>query len=190
MVIALTIAAMAFSALSMALISGVHTSLFSQQNQQAGDLLSQTVEKSRALGYDSLSMRFTDLNTGEATRTPAVATCLCFNPKTDQTSGTGVEPLAPTDPAGGIFPHVTSYAQNGLTYKVRQYVTQPTDAFGATYKRLTVLVTWTSLGKPHSRSYSTVVTATKRGLPLPDYKFTPTGGGLTQCRYPDSQAVY
>ena len=67
-VISLTIAAIAFSALSMALISGVQASLFSQQNQQAGDLLSQTVEVTSAglrLASHALA---TDLNMGEATR--------------------------------------------------------------------------------------------------------------------------
>jgi prepilin-type N-terminal cleavage/methylation domain-containing protein len=190
MIVALTIAAIAFSALGLALISGARASLLSQQNQQAGDLLSQSVEQARVLGYDGLAMRATDLGTGESVRTPTLATCLCYAPNTDLTSGTGVEPLAGTDPAGGISPHVTSFVQNGLSYRVRQYVTSPVDAFGATYKRLSVVVSWSSLGKPHTRKYSTIVTPTRRGLPLPDYKFTATGSGLSQCRNPGSGVVY
>lgn len=189
-VVAMTIAGFAFSTLSLALISGVHASTLAQQNQQAGDLLTQTVERARVLSYAALSMRPTDLDAGETGRSPSISSCQCYNPADDSTSGTGVEPLAPTDPNGGISPHLSTATQNGLTFTVRQYVTAPADATGAGYKRLTVLVTWTSLGKSHERHYSTVIASTRRGLPLPDYKFTANGGGLSQCRNPGSQVVY
>ncbi|MGZ6792887.1 MAG: type IV pilus modification PilV family protein [Mycobacteriales bacterium] len=189
-IVALTITVIAFGALAFGLVSGVHTSLLAQQNQQAGDLLSQTVEASRALGYDSLAMRPTDLDAGEVTRSPSISSCACYAPNTDLTSGTGVEALAATDPAGGVYPHVKVVNQNGLNYTVRRYVTAPADAYGATYKRLTVVISWLSLRKSHARTYSTLVTATQRGLPLPDYKFTATGSGLSQCRNPASDVVY
>ena len=63
-VVALVIAGIAFSALGMTLISGVGASLFAQQNQQAGDLLNQTVEQVRAMSYSSVAMRDGDLDTG------------------------------------------------------------------------------------------------------------------------------
>lgn len=190
----MAIAGVIFSALAVALVGGVRTALVSQQEQQAGDLLNQAVERSRSLGYDALTMRDGDLNamevdpaSGTGTRTPTLTGCLCYDFRTNRTDGSA-EQLA-HDPAGGLSPHVSQPAQNGLTYTLRQYVTLPADGYGATYKRLTAVITWVSGGRRHTRTYSTLVAPAKRGLPLPD--FTLTGDGpLTQCRNPGSEAVY
>jgi len=187
-IVALLIASAMFTALAFSLVGGAQSALLSQQNQQAGDVLNKAVEQARSLEYDALVMRPTDLNTGEATRSPAIGSCLCYNPTNDSTSGVGVEPLAPTDANGALSPHVTTVAQNGGTFKVRRYVTVPADTAGA-YKRLTVVVSWSSLGRNRTRTYSTVIAPTKRGLPLPDYKFT-NSGPLGQCRNPGSSVVY
>lgn len=184
-VVALGIATIVFMALAFALIGGVHQALFAQQNQQAGDLLNKTVEQARGIGYDSLAMRPTDLSVGD---TLNLGGCNCYNPKNNSTTGTGVENLV-LDPAGLLSPHVTTVAQNGLTFTVRRYLTLPTDSIQATYKRLTVLISWSSLGKTHVRSSSTLIAPTVRGLPLPDFKFS-NAGPLSQCRNPGSTAVY
>jgi type II secretory pathway pseudopilin PulG len=196
--VALAIAAAVFTALAFALIGGAHAALLSQQNQQAGDVLNKAVEEIRALPYDSVSMRQTDLDVGEPTRSPAVGTCNCYNPTDDTTSGAGVEDLFPRDAHGAVAPHanVVTTAQNGGSFTVRRYVTSPvaartdpTNAATATYKRVTVVVTWSSRGKDRSRTYSTLIAPTKRGLPLPDFKFTNTAA-LSQCRNPGSSTVY
>jgi prepilin-type N-terminal cleavage/methylation domain-containing protein len=186
-IVALSLAVIIFMALTFALIGGVHQVLLSQQNQQAGDILNQAVEKARAITYDNLLMQTSDLDVGETGRAPALSVGK-YNPSNDSTSGAGLEPLAVAT-VGGLVPHVTTVTQNGGTYTVKRYVTLPTDATGAVYKRLTVVVSWTSLGKTHNRSYSTFVSPTKRGLPLPNYKFTNVGG-LSECRNPSSQAVF
>lgn len=191
-VVALAIATAMFTALAFALVGGVKSALLSQQNQQAGDVLNKAVEDARSLSYASLRMRATDLNIGEvigAGRTPAMGTCLCYDPNTDTTSGPNVEPLWPTDPNGGIDVHVKSVVQNGGTFTVRRYITKPMDASSAVYKRLTVVVTWNGLGKLRTLTYTTLVAETKRGLPLPDFKFT-NADTLSQCRNPGSQMVY
>jgi type II secretory pathway pseudopilin PulG len=197
-IVALGIAAAVFTALAFALIGGAHAALLSQQNQQAGDVLNKAVEEIRALPYDSVAMRQTDLNVGEAPRSPAIGTCNCYNPTNDTTSGTGLEDLFPRDPNGAVAPHVNvvTAAQNGGSFTVRRYVTSPVaartdpaDASSATYKRLTVVVTWSSRGKVRTRTYSTLIAPTKRGLPLPDFKFTNTAA-LSQCRNPGSSTVY
>ena len=191
-VVALAIATAIFTALAFALVGGAKAGLLSQQNQQAGDVLNKAVEDARNLTYASLRMRALDLNVGEATgatRSPAIGTCLCYNPTSDTTSGAGVEPLVATDPNGAIDQHVKPVTLNGGNYLVRRYVTVPADASGAVYKRLTVVVTWNGLGKQRTRTYSTLIAESKRGLPLPDFKFT-NAGPLSQCRNPGSQTVY
>ena len=188
-VVALAIATAIFTALAFALVGGAKSALLSQQNQQAGDVLNQEVERVRALSFGSLAMRPADLNTGEAVRTPTIAGCACYNPTNDSTSGAGVEPLVAPDANGGIDVHVKPVTQNNGTYTVRRYLTRPADASGAVYKRLTVVVTWNGLGKTRTRSSSTLISDSKRGLPLPDFKYT-NAATLSQCRNPGSETVY
>ncbi len=184
-VVALMIAAIVFTAAAYALIGGLKQSSFAQQNQQSADMLNQAVEKARALSYDQLAMVPADLPTNDSLNT---GTCNCYNPATGGKSGTGVESLA-LAAAGSLSPHVVTVVQNSVTYTLRQYVTLPADAIGAAYKRLTVVATWTSQGKPHTRTSSTLVAPTQRGLPLPDFKFTATSP-VGQCANPSSTLVY
>jgi len=182
-VVALSIAAVVFMALGYGLVGTLVNVLLAQQNQQSGDILNQYVERARSAGYDDLAMRPADLATNDALNT---STCNCYNPMTDTKSG-ATELLA-LDANGVVQPHVTAVTQNGGTYSVRLYVTLPTDNVGAAYKRVTVVISWTSRGRFHQRTESTIIAATRRGLPLPDYKFTPKS--TTLCRNPGSDAVY
>lgn len=188
-IVALAIATAVFTALAFALIGGAKSSLLSQQNQQAGDVLNKAVESARALPYQTLAMQPADLDAGEVSgpsRAPVLSVG-SYNPGDDTTTGT-LEPLV-TDLHGALAPHVTQETQNGGTFTIRRYVTVPADASGAVYKRLTVVVTWNGLGKERKRTYSTLVAESKRGLPLPDFKLTGTAS-LSQCRNPGSVAVY
>lgn len=188
-VVALTIAVIIFMALSFALIGGAHEVLLAQQNQQAGDVVNQVVEQARSIGYDSLTMQDSDLSNSLDPNGSAISSCLCYNPNTDSTGGT-TEPLAHAT-VGTIVPHAKNVVLNGLTYVVREYVTAPVDAKGATYKRLTVVASWKSLGRSHTRTYSTFISATKRGLPLPNFKFTAAHGtSLNSCAAPGSVVGY
>lgn len=187
-VVALTIATAIFTALAFALIGGAKSALLSQQNQQAADVLNQAVEEARGLSYDALGMRAADLSVKEAGRTPTLASCNKYNPLTDTACGAGAEDLV-LDINALPAAHADDVAQNGGTFTVRRYVTVPADASSSAYKRLTVVVKWTTLGKTRTRTYSTLVARTQRGLPLPDFKFTPVSG-LTQCRNPGSSVAY
>jgi prepilin-type N-terminal cleavage/methylation domain-containing protein len=187
-VVSILIAAIAFTALAFTLVGVVKASSFSRENQQAGDVLNQAIEKGRALGYDGLAMVSTDLNASDS-RSPALGTCACYNPVSDSTSGTGVETLA-VDAAGGLSPHVSLVSGGtNLRYTLKEYVTKPTDSTGASYKRLTAVATWSIRGKSYKRVSSTLVAPTQRGLPLPDFKYT-VNGASTLCRNPNSTAVY
>ena len=157
-VVALTIATGVFLSLALVTISGVRGTLLARQNQLAGDMVNQAIEKVRALDFADVAMV-----TGDSTLTgdPRIVSGK-FNP------GTGVaEPLVYAS-VGSLNPHMTTETHNSTTYQVWRYVTQPAGITTGT-RRLTVVVTWTSQGKSHSQTSSTFVTATRRGLPLPRF---------------------
>lgn len=187
-VVAMMIATIALLALGFSFIGVVQAAAFSRENQQAGDVLNQALEQARALPYDSLSMQTTDLDVAD-TRTPSLSSGKVYDPTSDITSGGSTEPLV-LDPAGQIAPHATAVAGTGAaTFMVRRYVTLPTDATGSVYKRLTVVVTWMTRGQTKVRRSSTLIAPTKRGLPLPDFKYT-LSSAASQCRNPGSSLVY
>lgn len=186
--VALALATTVLTSLAFALAGAVQAGLLSQQNQQAADVLNEAVEQARALPFSQLVMSSTDLDSGEAARTPSLSACQCYNPATDGTSG-ATEALVPPAAAGGVSPHVTTRMLNAGTFLIRRYVTVPADAAGAAYRRLTVRVEWTSLGRRRVRTFSTLIADARRGLPLPDFKFTGVSA-LAQCRNPGSDVVY
>lgn len=175
-VVSLSIATMVFLALATSLATGIKGTALSRQNQQAGDALNQTLEVLRSQPVAAVAMRSSDLpSTGD----PAgLAGCSCYNPAADSTTGVA-EPLI-ISTVGGVSPHVTTLRQNNTTFTVRRYITQPTDQDSAVYRRASVIVSWFAYGITHRRSAGTLLTFTRRGLPLPDFKFTPVGP-TTKC---------
>ena len=125
-VIALTIAAIAFTALAAGMISSLKAAVMGRQAQQASDVLQQSMEQLRALGFDALAMRPTDLSTGDAL---SLSGCSCYDPVHDNTTGTAAEPLV-LDAGGSVNPHVRSVTENATVYTVRSYVTKPADSTG------------------------------------------------------------
>ena len=65
---------------------------------------------------------------------------------------------------------------------MRRYVTRPavattTSSGLPTVRRLTVVVSWTQRQLVKTRTFSTLLTSTRRGLPLPNYRFDYNGAG-------------
>lgn len=180
-VVSLSIATMVFLALATSLAAGIKGTALSRQNQQAGDALNQTLEVLRSQPVAAVAMRSSDpgLTGLSSTGDPAgLAGCSCYNPATDSATG-ATEPLI-ISTVGGVSPHVTTLSQNNTTFTIRRYITQPTDQDSAVYRRATVIVSWFAYGITHHRSAGTLLTFTRRGLPLPDFKFTPVGP-TTKC---------
>jgi prepilin-type N-terminal cleavage/methylation domain-containing protein len=153
-VVALAIAVIVFMALTFALIGGAHEVLLAQQNQQAGDVVNQVVEQARSISYDTLLMQDSDLPNALDPLGSSINGCKCYNPNNDSVSG--ATELIAHGAVGTITPHAKTVSLNGLNYTVREYVTLASDT-KATYKRLTVVASWTSLGRAHSRTYSTFI---------------------------------
>lgn len=156
--VALTIASGVFLALGLAAIAGVKGTLAARQNQLAGDMMNQAIERARALDFADVAMV-----TGDPT--------LAGDPRIDSDTfdpGTGVAEDLVFASVGTLNPHVTTETHNSTTYTIWRYVTQPAGISSGT-RRLTVVVTWEVGDETKVRSTSTFVTATRRGLPLPRF---------------------
>ncbi len=167
-VIALLIAGMVFGALATTLISAVQASLFGRQNQQATDFMTRELELMRTLEYGSLAMVSGDLAGDARLSGCGIAQCLDVN---GATAG-GLEPVV-TATVGGVNPHttvLTGVETNHTPFTVSRYITEMADQPVDQAVRATVYVTWTTKGVVHTRSTSTIIAYTQRGLPLPVFK--------------------
>lgn len=175
-IVAITMAAVLLTGGAHALGSSLKAAVFARNNTQAAELLTETIERLRSLDYGALAMVATDL-TGDAEIT-GTAPALTFDP--DASGPLPAEPIVLAS-TGAVRPHVASHVRNSQSYDVRTYVTAPSDAEvpGSGYKRITVRATWTTGSGPHQRQSSTVVTRTRRGLPLPNFLVTATAGEPT-----------
>jgi type II secretory pathway pseudopilin PulG len=194
-VVAMGIATAVFLALAAAAITGLRASLTSQQNQQAGDVLTQTVEQLRDMSYgrDGLQISSADSTlSGDTNLTScSSASGYCYDPGL----GTGAEALQVSS-TGQITNHKQTVTSNHYTFTVYIYVTrpgsnvaQPNDGYSADYERVTVVTSWSTYGRTHTRSASSLVTLTQRGLPLPRFKFTAVGS-QNQTVNPQAELVY
>lgn len=184
-VIALAIAAVVFTALASAMVSSMKAVLVGRSVQQAGDVGTQALEEMRTLGYDSLAMVSADLSVSEPL---AIASTGTYDPIRNAASGPDEEDLV-LDPNGAVNPHVEVRNVNSTAYTLRKYVTRPEEAIDAAAKRITVVASWSQRGEARTRTFSTLVTETRRGLPLPDYKWA-NNGATAGCVSPGGQIVY
>lgn len=172
-VIAITLAAVLLTGGARALGSSLKAAVFARSNSQAAELLSERIEDLRSADYAAIAMTAAD-----AASDPAVsgtAPALSFDP--DGSGPLTAEPLVLAS-TGLVSPHVTTADRNTQKYSLHTYVTAPADAevAGAGYKRVTVRATWKAGASSHERSASTIVTRTRRGLPLPNFQITATDG--------------
>jgi len=171
--VALAIAVFVFSATATLLVGTAKATLLARQNQQSADVLNEQVEQIRSLPYAATTMSTADptLTQSQDPNLTTVGGNLAFNP------GSGAELLA-LAPVGAINPHTYTVTRNKTTYTVSRYVTCPAES-GATCvggtgvqdRRATVIVTWVTHGATHTRKSSTILTETRRGLPLPYFRF-------------------
>ena len=174
-VAAMGIAMFVLSALLMASISAVKASVSARVDQQAGDLLTKTLEDTRSLDFGAIAMSSADIvsdptisGTVGSTSTPPVWTV---------PNGVGPENVVYAN-TGSITPHITTITvnSNNIEYTLKRYVTQVP---GDVSRRVTVIVEWNVNNQPRSRTASTVIVESRRGLPLPNYVVSTGGAGVT-----------
>ncbi|MDX6266243.1 MAG: hypothetical protein QOD70_983 [Frankiales bacterium] len=170
-VVALSISAVVMAAFAVAVIGGVKAGVVARENQQAGDLLNKAVEEARATNWSLLANA-----AGDVSGTDGGLVSPCSGGSGTCLSVSGSQEKLLIAAGGAISPHNSTVTLNKVAFTVRKYVTVPADTEAqATYRRFTAYVQWTALGKVHSRLASTYVADTRRGLPLPYYKFTAVG---------------
>jgi prepilin-type N-terminal cleavage/methylation domain-containing protein len=168
-VVALTLVAIVMMGFAVAMVGSVRAGMVARQNQQAGDVLTKSIEEVRALTYSGTALDPADVSgtDGGLLSSCSGTTCLTVN---------GTPEKLVLASGGSVRPHVSTLTLNHVPYTVKRYVTQPVDTeAGASYKRLTVIVSWLVNGTTHTRKVSTVIADTRRGLPLPSYKWTNVG---------------
>ena len=193
----------ALGLLATVMLALLSTSLFAagatvaaRQNQQAADYLNQAIEAGRALDYGGASMLISDLGTD-----PNIVTVGGVK-KYDPQNGNGLETIDATN-TGTVTPHIaTSPTTNNGTFTIKRYVTVPSTAtFNAvtglpSVRRLTVEVSWTTRAKTHVKRTSTLMTLTRRGLPLPRFTWkyngpaTMVGTTPTWVKNPGNSVAY
>lgn len=149
-----TVVLTAFAYASTGTIRALHTA---RLNQQAADLATQRLEQIRAMSYGSMG------------HDPAG---IAPDPHIASGSFNG-EPIVKV--TGGLQPQIATTNLNNFTYTIYTYITKPADALSPDNRRATVVVEWSAYGAQHSKTMSTMVTQTQRGLPLPEFKLTPVG---------------
>lgn len=187
-VVALMIATVAFTALAAGAMSAIRASLTSRQSQQAADLMAQRIEELRLVDFGGLAISDT---APDLASDPAITPC-SGGPWQCVDVGTGTEERLYTKAGGAITDHLTtvqSDTTNRTSFTVATYVTAPNWAQREYFRRLTVVVTWQDGEIVRSRSDSSVVTYTQRGLPLPVFKLTPVGP-TTQAVNPGATVVF
>lgn len=180
-VVALLIAGVVFGALATTLIAAVKSSLFSRQNQQAADYMTQALEEMRLLDYGALAINPAGLSSDPRVTTVAGVPYLDVN-------GTP-ERIVTADPTG--LPAATTLSSattNYTSFTLRRYVTVVPGMDTDLVRRATVYIAWTGNGTEHQRTTSTVISYGQRGLPLPSFRLEP---GLSSVSInPGAEAVH
>lgn len=173
-VVALVVAALIFTAVAAGMVQAIRATLFARQNQQSVDVVSQQVETLRGVDYASLSLSTADSTFSSDTSMKQVGGAWYAD-----IDGKGTYEQVVTLASGAAVPtHISTVARNNTSFTMKTYVTTPpTDSAATTdsYRRLTVVASWTAAGSSHTRRTSTFVTTTRRGLPLPNYTWTQSG---------------
>jgi type II secretory pathway pseudopilin PulG len=184
-VVALMVATVAFTALAAGAMSAIRGTLAGRQNQQAADFMARQIEQLRLTDFGGLA----NVDNAELTGDSKVTTCSGFR---CVDIGTGSPERIVVDPGGSITDHdyvVSGDEANRSTFRVRVYVTAPDWSQRDYYRRLTVVITWKDGQTTRTRSDSTMVAYTQRGLPLPVFKISPAGPSSTAVN-PGAVVVY
>lgn len=179
-VVALGLMAVILLALLSSSVFAVQATVDARKNQQAADYLNQAIETARGLDYADAV-----LLTSQVTGDPAVVTTAGvarFDP------GSGPEPIA-SSTTGTVRPQRETMATANGTFTVKRYVTvpagTPTTAQGLpAVRRMTAVVSWETRTGTKTRQSSTLMTSTRRGLPLPNFTWRYNGPATVVANVP------
>ena len=161
-IVALLIAGIVFGALATSLVAAIQASLYGRQNQQATDFMTREVERLRSLDFGSLAHSTTPTD-------PRLVPCggnVCL----PLDSGPS-EPVV-VEPAGAVqnVLVLNDAETNSTEYTVTSFVTEALGEPADQVRRVTVFVSWLNRGLERTRTMSTLVAYSQRGLPLPVFR--------------------
>ena len=165
-VVALLIAGVIFSALAGSIMTAVKATLVGRQNQQAVDFMTRELERARTLDFGALGHAST------VTSDPRLAACGGSAIDPDGAGPLGCE-IVHVIAGPGVNPHIktpSAAEANNTDFTTATYVTRVPGANVNDLRRVTVFATWTNNGQTKTRSTSSLVAFTQRGLPLPVFK--------------------
>ncbi|HUR17405.1 MAG TPA: hypothetical protein VMZ51_00525 [Acidimicrobiales bacterium] len=169
-VVAITLLAAIFVMLAGLFSAMLINTVFARQNQQAIDVISEHIERIRGGAYEDAALRPTDFG-GDCKIVTVPAP-----PRFDPDCG---GPIPATEPVvlsvtGTVYPHQSVVVRNNVLFTVTRYVTTATDSVvaGADYRRVVVHATWRENGRRRDREASTLITLSRRGLPLPKFTYS------------------
>lgn len=172
MIVALLIAGMVFGALATTLVASLRSSLLSRQNQQATDYMTQAIEEMRLMDYGSLSVSAAALAGDPKVLNCGGNPCIAVN-------GTDELLVTATVPGVTAVSTLLDTQTNGTTFTLRRYVTATAGTGPDLVRRVTVDISWTTYGATHTRSTSTIIAYSQRGLPLPSFTLKPATSSET-----------
>lgn len=181
-IVAIAITGVLLSAFALVAVSGIRGSSEARINQQAGDIIDSGLEAARTQTYSNLTMTASDATLGTDSRVVASGCpssgAYCVSLPNASGSGSSLQSLVTSTATGYITQHVQTVNSNTnkVVFTVATYISSPTDEASASYKRVTVYVSWTLEGQSHQRVGSTLIADTRRGLPLPHFTVTPILG--------------
>lgn len=155
-------ATVVLTALAYAATGALRAMTSARLNQQAADIATQQIEDVRAMPWGAIGH-----DPSGIAPDPNLAG------DDYQVEPGKWEPLVKV--AGGIRPQITQVTVNEADYTVYTYITKPAEAQQTDNRRVTVVVEWMAYDREWSKTVSTMVTLTQRGLPLPEYKLTQVG---------------
>jgi type II secretory pathway pseudopilin PulG len=189
-VVALSVATVAFLALAVGSMTAIRASLVGRANQQAADFMTRQLESVRVLDFASVANVTSDLAGDTALSNCSGSPCI------DPGTGTKEKIYVGTGTGGAITQHIQTItgaslggATNNVTYTVRTYVTSPADTYTGKYHRVTVFVSWRVLGVTRTRTTSTMIAYSLKGLPLPVFTLA-TKTATTVSVNPGAEVAY
>jgi type II secretory pathway pseudopilin PulG len=160
-IVALLIAGVVFSALAATLISAIQASLYGRQNQQATDFMTREIEQLRSLDFGSLA--HASAPSGGPLVSCATTVCLPVD---------GIPEPVVVDLGGAVQNSrvLTGAETNATAYTLNTYITEAVGQPDDQVRRATVVISWMNRGSERTRSVSTLIAYSQRGLPLPVFR--------------------
>jgi prepilin-type N-terminal cleavage/methylation domain-containing protein len=172
MMIAIAIIAIMFTGAAIVLASTLSSAAQTRLKQHAVEAATEILEDARAIDYATVATQNVGADITQLVGEGYISVKSAGPPATysfDPDGPTG--PLVAEDvvlASSSAIDPIQVLQRNGAQYTVRTIVTDP-DSTATPYKRVTTQVSWTQNGQTFKRHITSLISETRRGLPLPNF---------------------